>query len=256
MRRGLSSLLRQQFQPDELLIIDDGSSDGTEQEVAALKDTFPAANILYHRLEHPEHRISCVPRNVGIKLATSDIVVFTEAETLHVGETLQGVVSRCVPGKNFPVATQVWSTGPNIYNHLPEPYFNSPELFLSHPYAALVSGNMQNNNAPDADWGITGGLNCWAGCLFAVDRASLLDVGGFDEEFTGHGWDDFDLYARLELKGLQRLACNDLAVIHLWHPKNYPYNIYEHADRNGTRSADRIKSCEYRANIGKEWGLV
>lgn len=256
LRRGLSSLARQAFHPDEIIIVDDGSTDGTNEEVDGLKQAFPHLNWRYIRLDHSEHRISCIPRNIGIQQATGDTIVFTEAETLHVGETLKAVVDACVPGQTFSVATQVWSLGPEIYHRLNEGYFLDPMRVITHPYAMIVSGNMQNTNAPNSDWGITGSLNCWAGCLVAVAKSDLLDIGGFDEEFTGFGWDDFDVYARLEAKGMTRVALNETPVIHLWHLKNYPYNIYEHSDRNGTRSVGRLKSGEYRANIGREWGKL
>lgn len=255
-RYGLVSLARQNRPPDEIVVVDDGSRDNLPEVFADLQRGFPAIQWRYIYLDHPEHRISCIPRNVGIRQAQGDIIVFTEPEVLHCGETTRALEMALEKEPCVPVITQIWSMGPLVYRSLKEEELGNPAGLLQHQYAQLTtSPNMQNTRA-NADWAITGSLNCMAGCMFAVRKDDLLAVGGFDEEFTGHGFDDFDLYARLGLYGRPLHNINELAVIHQWHEKNYPYNIYEHAQKNGARSEARLHAGEYRANIGREWGML
>lgn len=253
--RGISTVLSQEVLPNEIVIVDDGSQDNTKDVVAELQKQF--ANIKYIYLDHPEPRISCIPHNIGIKQASGDFLIFTEPECLHIGNTIDQILKKMEQYPNgCPLATQIWTMGQAIYKSLSENQFEYPQSLLHHQYAMLVDGNMQNTNAPDSDWGITGSLNCFAGCLWAARKEWLLEIGGFDESFEGHGFDDWDLFHRLNAYGKSIVQCNDIAVIHAWHEKNYPYNLYEAADKNGKASEARLKAGEYHANIGKDWGVL
>ena len=63
------------------------------------------------------------------------------------------------------------------------------------------------------------GLRGIRGCNFAVWRADLLQVNGFNEAFTGWGREDAELAARLMNAGIRRLNVRGWALCyHLWHP--------------------------------------
>ena len=83
-----------------------------------------------------------------------------------------------------------------------------------------------------------------------------MDIGGFDESLEGAGFDDFNLYDRLALYGHGIKKHDDIIAIHQWHEKNYPYNIYEAADRNGKKSQENIKEYGWTANVMREWGKI
>lgn len=252
LQRGLTTVLNQSVSPDEIIVIDDGSTDGTKEHFPNPK--FPV-NYIY--LEHPEPRISCIPRNIGIKQATGDVIIFTEPEALHVGNTIEQLLKKMEEHPDSVIlASQVWTIGPRIQDKLTVEEFRHPARIINHQYAMLVEGNMQNTKAPNSDFAITGESNCNAGVLFAVRRDWLLEAGGFDESFEGHGFDDFDLFNRLGHLGHPLLKCPDIAVIHQWHRKDYPYNIYDMAEKNGKISEQNIKDGRYIANAGKEWGVL
>ena len=257
MRRGVYTLFNQEVLPDELIIVDDGSTDNTRECVWELKKTAPFP-IKYIYLDHPEPRISCKPRNVGIKQAKFEIVAFTEPECLHIGNTVKQIKEKLEEfPTHVPMATQIWTMGQKITETLPEVCFQNPTSILAHEYADLTSADHPNNiKAPDADWGITGSNQVFAGCLFAVPKRDLEYVGGFDEEFTGYGWDDWDLLHRLDKVGKRWLICNDIIVIHQWHPKNYGFDIYKASEENGNRSKKNIDDYRFCANLGKDWGVL
>lgn len=256
LKRGILTVINQEKTVNEIVIVDDGSTDDTKDVCNFLQEKANEKKIdfKYIYLDHPEARISSIPKNIGFKASTGDIVLFTESEMLHVGNTVTQAIE-VILRDHTPLATQIWTMGERIYKKLPDYFYTKPQLILGHEYAMLVSGNMQNTKAPDSDFGITGSVNCYAGCFWGVKREWLEDLGGFDEDMEGHGFEDWDILHRLDLYGKPVEQRNDIIVIHQWHTKNYPYNIYNMAEKNGKVSEERIKQGEYRANIGKEWGV-
>ena len=61
----------------------------------------------------------------------------------------------------------------------------------------------------------------WQGaktCNLAVFKKDLIQINGFDESFTGWGFEDSDLIVRLMKAGVKRKEARFYApVIHLWH---------------------------------------
>lgn len=260
LRRGVKSILNQKLPEEtEIVLVDDGSLDSTDEVALELEQLAEEKGVHFNYiyLDHPEPRISCIPRNVGIKQAQGEILIFTEPEGLHVGNTILTLLEAMdTYPDNTILASQVWTMGEKIFRKLTEDNFERPITILNHPYAQITSGDMQNTKAPDSDWAISGEMNCNAGVLFATRKSWLLDIGGFNEEFTGHGFDDFDLFNRLAVYGKGVKKVDDIPIIHLWHPKNYPYNIYDAAKANGKISEEMINNGRYEANKGKAWGVV
>lgn len=257
LMRGLYTILKQLVTPDEWIIVDDGSTDGTREYVKEKLGVIPQAFLKYIYLNHPEPRISCIPRNVGIRQAAGDVIIFTEPEALHVGNTIEQLLKKMEEHPNNTIlASQVWTTQKLIAEALTQEDYENPERILKHKYAQLTtSNNPTNTNAPNSDWAITGELHCNAGVLFATRKEWLMELQGFNEEFIGHGFDDLDLFNRLALIGHGVLKCPDIAVIHQYHDKTfYPYNIYECAEKNGKISEAMIHAGKYVANPGKDWG--
>jgi glycosyltransferase involved in cell wall biosynthesis len=276
-KRGLTSILNQEVLPDQMILVDDGSEDkGHTKEVArGLEELAKTKRVEfeYVYLNYPEARVSSYPRNVGLRKAKYEIVIFTEPECLHVGNTIKQMKEKIEadPMKIY-VATQIWTMGQTIWNNLTEDEFLHPEKIIIHPYAQLTDATQPNNiKAPDSDWAITGSINCFAGCMIGTLREHFMECRGHDEEFVGYGYDDWDMINRIalylnKLKNLEPSGiipvnhenCNDIIVIHQWHTKNYPYNIYESAEKNGRKMADRIeKDNEHRANLNNDnWGKI
>lgn len=261
---GLSSLLNQSSPPDQLIVVDDGSTDYFTEVIKdvlrPLADT-KGVELTYIYLNHPEARISSFPRNIGLRKSRHPYVFFVEPEMLHVGDTMLQMKTKLEEKpRQVAMAGQIWTMGQRIWKEFHETqqhYMQKPELILTHPYAQLTdSSNMSNTKAPDSDFGITGQDNCFAGCFFGGKKSKFLKVRGFDESFKGFGWDDWDLIHRLGLLGIPHIMHNDIKVIHQWHAKNYPYNIYAYSDENGKISEERMKKGIWEVNSDNEsWGL-
>ncbi len=253
LEHGLKTIFSQEVIPGSLVIVDDGSTDDTIERMKHFP--FPQeVKVKYQYLNYPEPRISCIPHNVGIKQAQGDILIFTESEAIHSENSIQKIVTALEERPNeIPLATQIWSMGEKFYKEI----YNGQSLreLLKHPYAMIVNGNMQNTAAPDSDWSLTGSNNCYAGVLFGCYKKDAIAIGGFDESFKDFGWDDWDFLHRMELYGKTVIHRNDIPVIHMWHEKKYPYNIYDAGERNGKISEANIHAGIYKVNDGDNWGI-
>ncbi|WP_288930048.1 galactosyltransferase-related protein [uncultured Maritimibacter sp.] len=68
--------------------------------------------------------------------------------------------------------------------------------------------------------------------FFYIDRAHLARVGGFNEFITSYGWDDDDLYRRLDEGGLTRIDVDPITIHHL------PHGDAERLDRDHAPAGD------------------
>ena len=81
IQNSLSSVLSQTLEPNEIIVIDDGSTDGSVEQILAFGDSV--------RLLHSEHRNGAGTRNVGITAATSDWIAFLDADDVWYPDHLQ-----------------------------------------------------------------------------------------------------------------------------------------------------------------------
>lgn len=278
LRHGLNTLLAQDPPPDEIIVVDDGSVDEgqTKGVCRAIKEQAKVKGIdfRYIYLDHPAARISSYPRNVGLRESSNEIVIFTEPEALHVGNTIKQMKEKIEmdPQKVY-IATQVWTMGWLIWQDLTPDEFLNPERIINHKYAQLLDPiNTENTKAPNSDWAITGQKNAFAGYMFGALKEHWVACRGFDEEFVGYGWDDSDLRRRTALylakQNLEKIThsiilsrevwCNDIVVIHQWHEKNYPYDLQAASEKTAIISVRRIEiEREHRANLDNEnWGRI
>jgi glycosyltransferase involved in cell wall biosynthesis len=71
---AIDSVLAQSFRAFELIVIDDGSTDGTDEELMRLGDAI--------RLERIEHRGPAGARNRGVEMARAPMIAFLDSDDL------------------------------------------------------------------------------------------------------------------------------------------------------------------------------
>lgn len=74
IERAIRSVCCQTYAPMEIIIIDDGSSDGTSQRVQEIGDN----RIIYHAL--PENRGVSYARNTGVSMAKGEWIAFQDSD--------------------------------------------------------------------------------------------------------------------------------------------------------------------------------
>ena len=123
--RTLASILEQTLEPMEVIVVDDGSTDGTE----ALARSFPPT-VRYSRIENSG---VCRARNVGVSLARGSWLAFCDSDDLWHPRKLeaQARLLQSAPGlefafTNFQVVTNdVWSAETK-FDEAPPGYWDLP----------------------------------------------------------------------------------------------------------------------------------
>ncbi|MBN1866838.1 glycosyltransferase [Candidatus Sumerlaeota bacterium] len=190
LRRCLESLARQTLDPErwEVVVVDDGSHDSSTARVV---QGFKTAACRLVRLE-PSGRAKA--RNRGIEAAQGRHILFMGDDIVAAYDLLAQHLSaheshpRCaVLGyreeavrAGSPAFMEWWD---NLAFHL-----------IQDP------GNA--------------GFGYFYTCNVSVERQSLLDAGGFDENFIRYGWEDLDLGLRLEKIGVRLVYCRMARALH------------------------------------------
>ncbi len=179
----LRALLGQTLTPHELIVVDDGSTDGTADLV---EKNFPSVVLI--RLE-PSGLSSA--RNAGAEAATGEFLAFTDDDCEPDQTWLAGLAEAFSRG---------WDAagGPN----LPPPPRDAVQAVVAAAPGAPSHVMLDDEEAEHLP-----------GCNIAVRRTAYFEVGGFDAVFTTAG-DDVDFCWRLREKGY-RLGFAPTAFV--WH---------------------------------------
>lgn len=187
------SLPRERY---ELIIVDDGSTDGTGALCAELAKR-PGVRCL-----RQPNRGAAAARNLGIRAAAGDIVAFTDDDCLVPPEWLERLAD------GYARHPEVVGVGGGIV---------APPDVLRTRAVARLEDYVARRVYGAGDDEVLGGFECPAGGTnnMSYRRAALLEVGGFDESFPPRVWgEDADLKLRITQRG-GRLLYIPIAVIHL-----------------------------------------
>jgi hypothetical protein len=160
-------VLDQTFRDFELIVVDDGSTDGTDGALAGLDPRL--------RCLRQEHRGVGPARNLGLGAATGEVVAFLDSD------------NRWLPD-HLAVVTEMLSRHPGAVAASTCPGFR-------------LNGRAAVDQARVVDLlpVLTHGTEAGFISCAAVRRDDLLAVGGFDEELPV--WEDSDLFLRLAMRG-------------------------------------------------------
>jgi len=182
----------------ELLVIDDGSRDSTPQIVDQLSREAP----IHLRYFRQANRGPAAARNVGIREAKSDLILFTDDDIIP----SRGLVSQHLEWHNrfrdesFAVLGHVeWS--PEV----------SPTPFMRwYGSAALFEfDRLRGRTEVEERYFYT--------CNVSVKTQLLRQSGGFDEDFKVAAYEDIELGRRLGKLGMRLFYNKDAVAYHLQH---------------------------------------
>jgi len=194
----------------EVIIADDGSSDGTEALIASFEANY---RIKYYFQEDKGFRVGAA-RNAGAKLAQGDVLAFFDAGEIpspgfaasHLSAyTRRPGVRRAMTGLIYG-----WSAGvrqhadgmpaEQLYRSIPK---DSDPRYQSLARAGFDLGKLA---LPPLLW--------WGGNM-SVRTEDFWESGGFDESFSEYGVEDVDVAYRLWDRGIEFGFCEDGWVIDL-----------------------------------------
>jgi GT2 family glycosyltransferase len=182
LKRVLTALECQDYALDdfEVIVISDGSSDGTDEYLRALNTP-----LHLHAVAQPNQGVAAA-RNSGVRHATGEIVLFVDDDVVPVPQLITEHMRT-----HSAHADHVIVLGPML---TPEGFHMSrwvrwEQAMLTKQYEAMRDGKY----APSARQFYTGNTS--------LARAYLLATGGFDENFRRA--EDVELAYRLAERGLQ-----------------------------------------------------
>lgn len=209
----LASALKQTRLPDEIIVADDGSSDGTGHLVReiARQTSVP----VHHCWQEDKGFRAARSRNRAIAAATGEYLILIDGDIIlerHFIEDHLGAARRGFFVQGGRVLLDQRKTSEVLVHG---------ELKLS--FFAPGLGNRKNSlrvrRLSSVFSAEAHGLAGIKTCNFAFFRADALAVNGFDEDFEGWGREDSDFAARLFNYGCRRLNLRFQAVaFHLYHP--------------------------------------
>ncbi len=237
LRRCLEALAASERRPDEVIVVDDGSTDGSGSLACRL-----GAQVI--RLEGGP-RGPAMARNRGAEAATGDALVFLDADVAVHPDTI-GRLEACL-AQEPQVAAAFGS-----YDADP------PAPGLASRYKNLLHHYVHQHSQREAS-------TFWAGCG-AVRRHVFQALGGFDASYPVPSIEDIELGGRLRRAGRRIRLCPDAQVTHLkrWTLRSLLYtDICRRAvpwsrliAREGRTPADLNVGVESRLSALAAWAAV
>ena len=182
VRAAVESVLRQTYADFELLVVDDGSTDGSMEALAAVRD--PRLKIL----ATPHNMGAGAARNTGIKAACATWVAFQDSDDEWLPRKLEKQMARLATAApdcvavycGMAVVGEVIETGPGRtrLRYIPDPAITKVE---GHMQSALLHRSLISTQT------------------LIARRDSMLACGGFDE--TLQALEDWECAIRLAKLG-------------------------------------------------------
>jgi glycosyltransferase involved in cell wall biosynthesis len=249
---GLHSLENQNIPSDqiEILFIDDCSTD----ETYTLKDHQSRYSFTYIR--NASNKGRAASRNVGIELARGELVLFLDSEMIAEPEFLRNHINHHLNEDRLVVSGAFYHKGvftmyypqfsnnqlnhikqmsayhgyplPQLNRHDPTSLVNDEDisslrclqLSFPNPYfpeiAETFGDELRGYRLP---WTVFLSGNV------SLKKDLLLCAGGFDENFTGWGYEDWELGYRLFKEGAKIISKSNIKAYHQEHP--VPPNFIE-----------------------------
>lgn len=223
LTRACLTSLNHQIVPEdddfEVIVIDDGSTDGTESMVAQLS---PRYDLRYFYKPRTKDSSRSAARNDGIAKASGDVLIFLDSdhvvqpdfvkEHLRIHKLQDDLV--CVGFRYFLHDGEVDVEGLDevfSLNCLPDIETFDERIHLIYMFS-------ENLNVMKTHWFLF-----WT-CNVSVGKKHMEDVGGFDEQFVLWGLEDNEVGFKLHQKGLTFVYNHHLPIYHQYHPRNMKEN--------------------------------
>ena len=187
IREALESVLRQTRQPDEIIVVDDGSTDGT----AEIAETFPGVTVI-----RQANRGVSAARNHAIGAAASEWIAFLDADDTWRADKLEKQMAALAATPGYDACT---------CNAVALRAGEDPDLPETPPLRLPPSDQIAQ--------GLRGRLRVPPGTV-VVRRDRVQGLGGFNEE--AHFGEDWDMWLRLANAGCRfLLVAEDLLFIRM-----------------------------------------
>lgn len=176
----LDAVLAQAGPPFEVVVVDNGSTDGTQQ----LVERYSRADKRVRLVDGRDVPLGgAAAKNLGVRSARSGWIAFCDADDVVRSGWLQGLCALLPTSAVVAAVCEYWSLNPML-PHQVQAERGTPSCYLGAPK--------------------------FSGGAFAIHRQVYLDVGGFDELFAGAVDTEFAL--RVHRSGYTAVTAEDAEV--------------------------------------------
>lgn len=256
----LQSIIDAPVHPMELIVVDNGSTDGTADLLKSFQDSLRSTDITFTLLIN-DHNMGCSKaRNIGWEKATSPYVVFMDNDTaVCTGDYLTRLVAEMERDSKLGVL------GPKmIYPYLPHT-IQCAGCAMNPIGRIRFRGRGADRNAPDYNHRLHVPVlisACWI-----MRREFLETLGGLDEYFHPVQYEDLDFCMRVNQAGYYCAYTPDVEIYHFegvttasFGNKAYQKNIAAQSLKFKQRWIDDIRKmpddpADYRWLDDEELGL-
>lgn len=208
LTRMLSGMTHQRCRPDEVIVVDMGSTDGPEATVEAAGDLC----VRVVRCGNGGLLPLAAARNAGARAATGDVLVFIDVDCIGsydlVAAHADAVWRGGIVAGPVRYLERFWDAGLGV-----GPYADGVLWARSAPHPVRpVPERECVDERHELFWSL----------LFAVDRTTWNRVGGFDEAYVGYGGEDTDFALRARAAGVPMRWIPDGLAFHQWHATSDP----------------------------------
>lgn len=217
LQRAVSSVLGQTVRNIELIVVSDGSDDGTCEYIRSIKSDIPVVLI-----ENKTSAGACVSRNQAIEKANGEFVTGLDDDDFFMPHRISRFLMRWkeLEASNTSFSClfdrRVVDDGNNVF-------LSNTDARVNHQQ--ILTANLIGNQ------------------IFAK-RDAIVDAGMFNPQMPA--WQDWDLWARLLSKHGDAINIES---------NTYYFDISHEFERISNRSADKIKNAAqlfYKNNCKKE----
>lgn len=206
----LASVYAQTRTPFELIVVDNASTDGSAEAIAA---AFPQAHLIAERQNHgfaPGH-------DIALPHATAPWLLLLNPDTV----VLDGAIDKLMAFAARRPEAGIWG-GRTLYGDgrlNPSSCWRQMTLWSTFCRTAGLSGIFPRseifNSEPFGRWprDTERDVDIVTGCFFLMRRADWDALGGFDPAFTMYG-EEADLCLRAKAAGFQPRVCPEAEIIH------------------------------------------
>ncbi|HEY7267967.1 MAG TPA: glycosyltransferase family A protein [Solirubrobacterales bacterium] len=187
LEQALRSVVDQSLPPAEVIVVDDGSTDGSAEIAEGFGEPV--------RCIRQENTGVAGARNRGLSAAAGELIAFLDQDDLWPEEKLEAQVAALVA---------------------------NPEVGIVSGHLRVIGGAL-----PGRAWSTRGPREAPAGAHLsaALIRRSVFDKTGPLDEAIGHAADDLEFFVRARDLGVRRLNLDVVTLLYRWHGGNTSTDI-------------------------------
>lgn len=205
-RRCLPSLLETADADWELIVVDNGSTDGTRTWLGAFRETAARRGVTVTVLPNRDNIGCATARNQGAAAATGDALLFIDNDVALRSRRWIASLRRRFDDDTVALA------GPKLVYPSPPHDIQCAGVGISRTGRVLFRGRGETRT--DARHNVEGEVQCLISACVLVRRAAFDAAEGFDEAFNPVEFEDFDLCYRIRERGYRAVYVPDVEMYH------------------------------------------